>query len=508
MDHLLLGLAANPSLPAALIDRLISVADQDIAHALAGRGDLRPAQVRALAARDEGSAVRLAYEGKLDRDDIDPRAQPDVALAWLSERPGPPAWARLLLARRRCWERLAACAGLPGDVVEALATDADPQVVAELATWTSDPALLGRLAAHPHAGVRSAVAGNRVTPPHLLAALLSGDGLPPALRCRVCDQEEVPFVHGPYHARTDCVLRPGDSCDGTHESTVHDIQRAALDNPATPADALLPFVDHPSILLRWALAPRTDLPPEAYERLARDPVPGVRGDLAENPAIGEAVMCVLADDDGHDVRRRLAHNPRVPFDLFVRLAGSVRIGPTGPLPRVATASPAEVEELARAAEPGARMLVALRRDLPPGVRDVLAADPDAKVVKSIASHPGLSPSQLHAMVRRFGVHVVARVAANLHAPPALLDELARQQPPVRKALREIARHPRATAATLWRCVEGGDERARAVVAGRPGLPREILEQLLNDPDPEVAEAASANPALSVSVMEELLRGRP
>ncbi len=396
MNPVLCGLAANVRLPSELVDRLIAVADAEIAVDLARRADLSHAQAMKLASRVNESAVPLGYAGLLTAADVDPATRPDAALALLAERAGLPEWARLLAedpaAERRV--RLAACPGLPLDVVERLAADSDVQVVAELALWTT-PETAGRLAAHPHAEVRRAVAANEATPPAVLAALLTGEGLPPAQRCLVCDREQTPFLHDPQCSRLDCDLPPGASCDGSHESTRHEIQQVAIRNPSTPAEAVVSFAGHPSLQVRWALAGRPDLPSESCARLAADPNPGVRADLAENPSIDDALIRVLATDREHEVRRRLAHNPLVPLDVLTHLAATTRIGATL-LPRIASASPDEAEKLAQSANPAARMLIAQRRDLPPAIRDALATDVDAKVVKSIAGHPGLSQGQLRA----------------------------------------------------------------------------------------------------------------
>lgn len=155
MNHLLCGLAANEKLPTALVDRLIAIADAEVAAHLAVRADLSRAQAVALAARVEESAVHLAYEGRLTAADIDPRARPDAALALLDQGMGRPGWARLFAAdpvvEHR--EKLAACPGLPPDVVEALIADTDMRVVAEVALWAA-PDVAARLAEHPHAEVR------------------------------------------------------------------------------------------------------------------------------------------------------------------------------------------------------------------------------------------------------------------------------------------------------------------------------------------------------------------
>lgn len=282
---------------------------------------------------------------------------------------------------------------------------------------------------------------------------------------------------------------------------MHDTRQSALGNPATPAGAAALFADHPSLLLRQELAARPDLPPQVYARLAEDPVPWVRARLADNPAIDEALIRTLAGDRGHDVQRRLAHHPHLPLDVLPHLAGATRLG-SPLLPRIAAASPAEVEALAISHDPTLRMLLALRRDLPARIRDTLAGDLDAKVLKAVAPHPGLSETQLRTMVERHGARVVTAVAANPDATPALLEDLARHRPPVHKAFREIARHRHATAPALLTCLT--DRRARPTAAGHPALPPPVVVELLTDSDWQVVEAAAANPSLPTAAMLELL----
>ncbi|WP_354645372.1 hypothetical protein [Kitasatospora camelliae] len=503
MNHVLHGLAANPALPSELVDRLIAVADPDLAEALACRPDLNRAQMTALASRFEEAAVRLAYEGRLSATDVDPAVRPRAALALLEEGTGAPEWARLFatdpLVERR--EKLASCPGLPPDVAAALAADPEVRVVAELALWATTPDLAARLAQHPHTEVRRAAAANEATPPAVLAGLLTGEGLPAARSCLVCDRETIPFVHDPHCSRPDCELPPGAACDGSHESAVHDIQQTALRNPATPAAAAALFADHPSVLLRQELAARPDLPAQVYARLAEDPVPWVRAQLADNPAIDEALIRTLATDRGHDVQRRLAHHPRLPLDVLAHLASATRLG-SPLLPRITAACPAEVEELATSPDATVRMLLAQRRDLPAEIRDTLARDTDAKVVKAIAPQPGLSETQLRAMVERHGARAVAKVAANPDVTPALLEHLARHQPPVQKAFREIARHHHATAPALLACLT--DRQARPIAAGHPALPPAVIVELLADDNWQVVEAAAANPSLPPASMLELV----
>lgn len=214
MNHVLSGLAANASLPPELLDRLIAVADTETATHLVHRPDLSHAQAIALASRAEEIAVSLAHAGRITADDVDPTTQPYVALALLTNGVGRSEWAQAFARAPDVKHRveLAACPGLSPDVVEVLAIDSDVRVVAELALWTTSQTA-ARLAVHPHAEVRRAVAANEATPPAVLAALLTEAGMAPAQRCLVCDREETPFVHDPECPRLDCDLLPGDSCD-------------------------------------------------------------------------------------------------------------------------------------------------------------------------------------------------------------------------------------------------------------------------------------------------------
>ncbi|MFI2433589.1 hypothetical protein [Streptomyces sp. NPDC018693] len=502
MHPVLCGLAANPALPGELVDQLIGLAGVEVAEVLADRADLSRAQAVALALRVPDTAVQLAHKTRLTCADVDPETRPDAALALLDEGAGTPEWARRFatdpVVEHR--EKLAACPDLPPDVVETLASDADVRVVTELALW-APPETAARLAAHPHAEVRSAVAANERTPPAVLAALITGADLPPARGCLVCDRERIPFRHDPNCPRTDCDLPPNASCDGSHESTLHNMYARALQNPATPAAAAIAFADHPSTLLRRLLAARPGLPPAVYERLARDPAPGVRAELAENAGLDEPLIRALATDRSDDVQRGLAHHPHVPLDVLADLTGATRIGPTL-LPRIAAATLSEIRELATSPNPTLRMLVAARRDLPPEIRDTLATDPDAKVLASIAPHPGLCDARLRAMTDRHGARVAAKAAANPDASPALLHDLTRHQPPVRKALREIARHRNATASALLPCL--ADPRARPLAAAHPALPPPTIVELLADAEDHVAEAAATNPSLPPTVMSHLV----
>jgi hypothetical protein len=482
-------LARNPALPASLVDQLIALTDAAVWLELAGRDDLSRDQIRTLAARGDAAVVtRLLRRGLLLPHRVD-RFDPQVVIAMADLAPVRDDWVwRVAVSPDPAIRAaLAATTYLAGDVVAALADDRDLEVVAEAARSPriTEP-LAKRLAAHPHVSIRRALACNEHAPSHLLVALAERRLSAPEL-CPVCD--------GSGHW-----LSENWSCDGTHHDALDDLDCALALNPRTPAEAVSRFAAHPSIHVRWRLAVRTDLPQDIYRTLAQDPIPGIRGDVAANPAIDEGLIRSMADDPTYDVRRSLAYNPAIPIDVLARVATTAKIGPVL-LPRIASATPSEITALAASPVPAARMLLAERHDLPRHIIDQLALDRDAKVLKSLATNPALSQAQLETMMAAHGPRVAARVAANPSCPPELLIQLARQTPPVHKALRRLAEHANAPAEALIACL--AHHHARRIAASHPGLPVETIIQLLTNSDVSIAAAAAANPSLPDGVMHDL-----
>ncbi|PWK86539.1 hypothetical protein C8D88_105588 [Lentzea atacamensis] len=446
MNTVLDGLAENPALPAALLDRLIAAADPVLGADLAGRPDLSDAQVRALLARDDPAIVSvLLAKGRVRTADV-PLTNPAVALAVTEAPDAPPAAARALAqhpdfkARLPEWART-----LPPDVIDLLAHDPDEHVVAELVTFHALPASSAQeLSRHPSTEVRRALAASPHTPADVLVRLGS-------------------------------------------------FARELAGNPATPPSAAADLVrDHRA---RYQLATRPDLPPHVYEQLAADVEPGVLAALATNPAVPASVLRQLTGTRA--LQRVLVRNPAIPLDLLAELAATARIGPE-PVPRVASASEAELRTLAATVK--GRMLVARRADLPLDMVEQLVSDPDPAVAAAIVTNPLVPVDQLWALVERHGARLYPRAARNLSCPPELLHHMALRAAGVEETWRAVARHPHALGETLLLCLE--DAQARHLAAAHPHLPVEKIVELLGSEF--TARPAAANPSLPVHVMEELL----
>jgi len=221
------------------------------------------------------------------------------------------------------------------------------------------------------------------------------------------------------------------------------------------------------------MASRTDLPADVYAKLAEDEMPGVRWDLASNPAAVAFLPRLLVRDHSREIRHAAAHNPRVPLELLAELALETKAGRTL-VPRVATAAEAELRILAGSPAAQVRRLAAAHPGLPRDLLARFAADPDAGVARAVAANPDLSPAQLRTLARH-GTTVAARIAANPRCPADLARAL----------------------------LAGAPVRALRVLASHPGLAAESIVALLDHSDDRVVTAAAANPALPVTVLSTL-----
>lgn len=282
------------------------------------------------------------------------------------------------------------------------------------------------------------------------------------------------------------------NCKIEPPTSAHEKALQQASDPATPPDVVAELVRDQSV--RHVVARRADLPQWAFELLAKDLT--ARRVIAQNPAVPEIVLRELVAKSDRETRRIIVQNPSIPLDLLIELAPLAR---TFTLPRVASASVAELRTLASSRLMQVRRLAAYRHDLPADVLTILLGDPEPEVRAGVAANPALSASQLEDLAAHGDPRILARIAQNPHCTPELLHRLARTGG---RTLREIVKHPHASAETLLLCLR--DKEARRLAASRPDLPVPALVELLSDP--YAAFDAAANPVLPVSEMEKLLTG--
>lgn len=240
-DERLCGLAANPALPAHMLNLLVEQGDAALLQDIAQRIDLSEAQVKRLVGRgDPDVFTALVCAGRVSVAPGSQRLGPEVmrrlADQGLAPEPDLADYARDPDPRIRA--ALATDPRLPSELIAELAADAVVDVVAEVAGWAELPPNLARaLAQHPDREVRARLASNPTGSvlAEVLADLAMTGGAPRITSCPACRLDS-----------TD-TARCGDHAPG-----VEAIRMAALQNPDTPLQALVPLVDQ---VETWARAP-------------------------------------------------------------------------------------------------------------------------------------------------------------------------------------------------------------------------------------------------------------
>ncbi|MFS8104926.1 hypothetical protein LFM09_48280 [Lentzea alba] len=295
-----------------------------------------------------------------------------------------------------------------------------------------------------------------------------------------------------------------------------DVVAEVVRSHAVPPELALALSTHPQVEVRRALASSSSTPAVVLERLSSDErcayplavnpatptavavdlmrFPQVHLWLAERTDLPASVYSQLAVG-GPRIQSRLVANPAVPLSLLISVAGS-RAG-SGLVPRVASASEAELRVLASSGV-SARMLLAARPDLPADLFSSLVADPS--VASVLVTNPSLTVAQLRGLVMRDGPALYPWAARNPLCPGDLLHHMALQGSASVETYRAIAEHPQARGETLLLCLE--DSQARHAAACHPRLPVEKIVELLGSEF--TARPAASNPSLPVHVMEGLL----
>ncbi|OLT30244.1 hypothetical protein BJF79_39410 [Actinomadura sp. CNU-125] len=302
---------------------------------------------------------------------------------------------------------------------------------------------------------------------------------------------------------------------------------------------------------RWT-AERPPLTVEAYERLAADPVVGVRAEVAIHPYTPGHVRALLAADPDPRVRGWLTVNWRSladevketlrnDADAEVRAFARQAAGGVVPLKPVGAVSEEELREgvlprplaesLARDGDARRRAGAAGNPHLPADLVDELAADPDPAVRLAVSTRPGLSERERAEIDYRddpkarfsplpwvralcddmratrecaVSAHPALRRSAAFcpHLPPDLVDRLAADEDAlVRLFLAE--NHPDPPGSVLLGAVLEFESYTVDSLPRHPNFPRDALRRFADSPDPRLRRFAMLDPDAAPGVIERL-----
>ncbi|SCL21456.1 hypothetical protein GA0074692_1180 [Micromonospora pallida] len=345
---------------------------------------------------------------------------------------------------------------LPDDVLMRLLAELDDppsdmlfireELFGELCHATGYELRLFRLAAaHPRPGVRGFAAGSLYLLDERSRQALLEDEAP-----------EVRAAAAAAVAHRQQVMQPADlpdqHCHAFWYVLQRPLSRALIDQvlASGDTDALQVMGRNPTV------------PPDVVETLLRHPDPSVRQAVTGRVDLTDDQLARLAADPAVEVRTALSNHPRLTEQQRARIdidvttvTGDGHYGTADvrcrwiPYPADdAVPELADALRWARSVDPLLRRRAARNTELPEDVVAILADDPDPAV-------------------RRL-------VALDAHAAPELVDRLTTDP----------------------------DATVRQAMASSPRLPASRITALLDDP--ELAEAAEANPALHVDQMQQIL----
>lgn len=408
---------------------------------------------------------------------------------------------------------------LPDAVVEAVMTHGGGGWLVSLRVNRISPAMRRRIAEHPDPAIRNARAD--------FIRDMAERGMPTAI-------EDLVEIYGRAPAELAAAADPRlrAAVAESWRDRPMTVQRRLLTDPEPEVRAAATKARHPGI------------PPEYYERCLADPA--VQAHIAGRLPLTPDQFASLLDSGAakETVLHAVARNPHLTADMVARLLDS-----TDPLVRVAVAynrhvapetrdrllALVEAKNAAGSAEahvalhwswyepdwlrdaplaerlgyvdcPHAvfRRVVASTRDLPEHAWKRLDADPDVSVRRAAARRPAAPPEVLIRLLREHGelFHVRPLHMDHPNFPREALGGFLDVADP---RIRSLALHYSELPETaLRRFAEDDEEFLRAGAAQHPNVTVELLERLLTDPQPKVADAAAANLVVPRARMDAIL----
>ncbi|MDQ1050892.1 hypothetical protein [Streptomyces sp. V4I2] len=402
-------------------------------------------------------------------------------------------------------------------VVEALLTHGDDDTAVSLHGDRLSPAMRRRIAEHPDPAIRDAYADFvRYTVDRQVTIGI----------------EALEEAHG--RPRTALVGAPSPKLRAA-------VARDWYDRPAAVQAALLADPD-PLVRAAATVGKEPGVPPEWRDRCLADPA--MRVNVARYVPLTSDQFTQLMRTEDEEVYQAVATNPHLSADMVARL-----LDIDDPAVRVAVAQSRHVDtetrnrlyalvEAERAdgsieawvalnwnfTEPDwlreapldermtyldcqqtiFRRVLASCRDLPEEAWRRLDNDPDLMVRRAAARRPDAPPDVLEQLVRAHGdvFHIRPLLVEHPNFPRHTLRTLVDEPSP---NVRYVAlQDPELPVTALQQLAAAEDAFLRRGVARHPNITDALLERLLADPSPEVADDAGANPALRPARMYRIL----
>ncbi len=321
------------------------------------------------------------------------------------------------------------------------------------------------------------------------------------------------------------------------------VRKQVSENANLPLHCLLELTKDPVVDIRLNLVTCSlrwkDTPVEILEVLAKDEAEQVREIVARNQNTPIEILTELAKDPSRKVKRQVATNPNTPIEVLEYLwredgifnpenhntpshvvveaiantsdASALREILQYSLKSYPQIPAAILEQLASHSDSIVRNCVADHPNTPSSVLERLADDDYSSTRWRIASNPNTPPHVLEQLLRKwenpdgeYNQQLCRPLAARTDAPAFVLDRIASSEfPDIRQRIASNPTTPLSTLARLAR--EESDDWVLSSVIHNPSLNQEIVEQLVQNGNPEVRLLAMDTPYITPQLWVKLAR---
>ena len=216
--------------------------------------------------------------------------------------------------------------------------------------------------------------------------------------------------------------------------------------------------------VRKKVAQQKNIPVEILIRLVNDPDQWISYHALTSPHMPEKILREFAKNGKLRMQQGVARNPNTPPDVLAKLS--------------------------RSNSNAIRHAIAANNNTPVHVLPRMAQDQDKAIRYAVACNHNAPLEALAQLAEDKNANIRHQVAHNPSTPAQVLTQLAQDKKHfVRRA---ITFNPNVTAEALAKLAQYKSKKIRLRVARHQNTPIETLEMLLNDPYPNVQNAAKSN----------------
>lgn len=252
------------------------------------------------------------------------------------------------------------------------------------------------------------------------------------------------------------------------------------DHPRTPKPLLQQMAKHEDPEVRKAVARSKWISPQSALILSDDEDAAVREALAENHAITPRIQAKLSNDDVPFVRAALLKSPHLDVEIQKALCDDMDVTVQARALLNPRLDPSCLLEWADSDESLSQRILLLRNQLPDKVLESLLFSSDPEVQNEAVSRKRLTSDEMVGFSQKGDERVRLKIASSEIVPPLVQNVLAEDESAAVRRL--LAANVKLCEEAAIKLLSRDDHETDLALAGNPAVPLSLLEELLKEDD--------------------------